>query len=230
MRTTPILVTIAGMMLATAMAPDPAAADVTLRYAATDDPDRTLVIEADDAGRIRAEDSNGQSILISERATLMLFPGKDRAFTRLEDFRIVGGEIRAELVADGRLVAGGDQPYRLADEGAATIGTWRGKRYSIDPEGPGITQEIVIATDPSLAEARRAAVKIFETLNIIGGAVLIEPPQFTRLVKEVLAKGMPIAVDGLVLKSIATGKVPEARFAAPASVLTLDQLRARKPN
>lgn len=54
MRTAPILVTIAGLVLAAAMAPTPAAADVTLRYAATDDPERTPVVEADDAGRIRA--------------------------------------------------------------------------------------------------------------------------------------------------------------------------------
>ena len=68
----------------------PALADVTLRYATGESSDRRLTIEADERGRLRAEDDRGQIVIIRDgEAFLIQSAGGERTIARLDDFMAV---------------------------------------------------------------------------------------------------------------------------------------------
>lgn len=204
------------------------AADTTLRYASVDNPDDTLVIEAAD-GRMRVEQSRGQMVIVRDGEEFLVFspPSGGRAVARLADYLAVGGEVRARMVASGAMTGtSDDSPYSVREEGARTVGQWQGSVYSINPvNASGVSQEIVISTDPGLAEARAVAVAAFEALERPSRAVLVYPDQFVRLSSETLARGMPISYDGLQLRAVDHSPVAAERLELPQQPLSREQLR-----
>ena len=146
----------------------------------------------------------------------------------MEDFLAVGGEMRANLQRNGTMQSGPDRTaYRLADEGEATVGQWRGRRYSLRPEESGVSLSAIISPDPALADAARVAATVFDTLDRIEGAVFIFPEQFVRMSGELRNRGMAIMWDRQELTAIGTDAVPASHFDLPAPPLSREQLRAR---
>jgi hypothetical protein len=205
------------------------AADTTLRYASPDNPDDTLVIEADSDGRMRVEDSHGRMVILRDGERYVVFspPSGGRAATRLDDYMAVGAELRERMVRSGAMTGESDDTrYAVRQEGARTIGSWQGTVYSIDPvEAPGVSQEIVISDDPALADVRHVAVTALEAFEQPSRAVLVFPQAFDRLTTETLARGMPVSFNGLDLQTISRDPVAADRFELQESVLSRDQLR-----
>lgn len=212
-----------------ATAAPPAA--LTLRYAHAERADDTLTIERDAAGQVRAEEGDGQFIIIRD-GIIYLNPqppgGGERVIARLEDYLAVGAELRANMVRGGAMQDGPDTTaYRLVDQGPAGVGQWRGRRYELDPEGPGVTLSAIISDDPALAGARTLAAAVLEARTRLEGAVLVFPEQYVRLEAELRGRGMPIMWDHQELRSVSTDPVPASRFELPGPVLSRDALRAR---
>ncbi|WP_114951885.1 hypothetical protein [Sphingosinicella terrae] len=205
------------------------AADTTLRYAVPDNPQDSLVIQAASDGRMRIEDGRGRLVLVRGDETLIVFlpPSGGRAAARLEDYLAVGAEVRERMVAAGAMTEGPDvERYAVRQGEPRTVGAWQGTTWSIDPvEAPGVTQEIVVSTDPALADVQRVAVDGFEAFEQPTRAVLVFPGEYLRLSRETMARGMPISVDGLDLQSVSRDPIPAGRFELNEPLLSRDQLR-----
>lgn len=229
----PLLIAAALAALAGA---SPAAADVTVRYAPGREGGQSLVIEADDQGRVRAEGGRGQLIIIRDGETYMSPPSEDGAFAaRLEDFFAVGAEMFDRLVGEGMRVTR-PSGYTLNTRGPETVGQWQGVLYAIDPVGAAPSPdpdnrglELVVSNDPALTAAGRASGQVFGALirtfaMAFGGAA----PGLTGHAQEVLGRGTVLRMDGQFrLESVGTGPVPASRFDLPGPVLSRDELRAR---
>ncbi len=211
-------------------APPPPTA-LTLVYASPERPEDRLTIQRDAAGRIRAEEGDGQFIIIRD-GTTYLNPrppgGGERVIARLEDMLVIGAEVRANMVRAGVMQEGPDATaYRLVDQGPASVGQWRGRRFELDPEGSGVTLSAIISDDPALADARALAATVLEARARLEGAVFVFPEQYVRLEAELRGRGMPIMWDRQELRSISTDPVPASRFELPGPVLSREALRAR---
>ena len=224
-------IALGAITLVLAAACDRAAADTTLRYAVPDNPKQTFTIEAASEGRLRVEDEFGQVMLTRDGVTYLIFspPSGGRAVTRLDDYLAVGAELRARMLEDGFLSR--DDPTRYAPRqtgtSTRTVGSWQGHVYEIGPvEDSGLDREIVISTDPALAEVRPLAVAAFEALERRKRAIMIYPEPVVRWTSETLSRGMPISYDGLDLQSIGREPIPPDRFEVPQPLLSRDQLRA----
>ena len=129
----------------------PAAADVTLRYAG-EEGGLSMIIEADDAGNLRAESDNGQALIIRGAEIYLVMPMDDRPVVRFEDALAIAAETRGEAPTTAR------ERSALVDRGPQQVGQWAGRLYLIDPLPPlngRVRSEIVISTDPALAPAGR---------------------------------------------------------------------------
>ncbi len=220
----------AAMSLALTVACDRAAADTTLRYASPDNPGETLTIESGSDGRLRVEDGRGQMVLTRDGVTYLtaFLPSRERVVVRLDDYMAVGAELRNRLLESGVLERDDSTRYAPRPEGARTIGSWQGTLHSIGPvEAPGMIREIVISTDPALADVQRIAVTGIETFERPSRAVLIYPDAVTRWTSETLARGMPISYEGMNLQSVSREPVPAERFEPPQPILSRDQLRSQ---
>ncbi len=60
-------------------------------------------------------------------------------------------------------------------------------------------------------------------------AVLAHPDDFLRLMRETRARGIPISIDGVELRSVSRDAVPARRFELDAPLLSRVQLRALAP-
>ena len=204
-------------------------ADTVLRYVSPDDAKNTLVIEASAGGDMRIEDDRGQVVLVRDGVNYLLFspPAGGRAVVRLEDYLAVGAEVRARMIEDGAMTAGEDNTrYEVRPKGSRTIGKWKGEAVTIGPvDASGVTQDIVVSTDPSLADVRQVAVTALEAFEKPSRAVLVYPRQFQQLVGETLARGMPVSYDGRDLSEIGHGAVAPDRLELPQTPLTREQLR-----
>lgn len=228
----PFLIAMASVVLAAS----PATADVTVRYAPGSDAGQSLVIEADDAGRVRAEGSRGQLIIIRDGETYMSPPaGEGRFAARLEDFFAVGAEMFNRLLGEGMQVTR-PSGYTLTTRGPETVGQWQGTFYSIDPEGgapdadaAGRGLELVVSSDPALSAAGRASGQVFGALirtlaMAFGGA----PAALGEHAEDVLGRGTVLRMDRQFrLESVSTGPVPASRFDLPGPVLSREQLRTQ---
>ena len=206
------------------------AADITLEYASPDYPEDTIAIYAGPGGEVRTIAPNGQGFLTLDGQTYVIFTrgGPEPSVTKLQDYLAVGAELREQLIEVGVMVRdGADTPYTLEERGAQAIGPWNGDRYEIDPRESGPTDDIVISTDPALADVREVAGPAFVTLNRISGAVLVFPGEFTRLTEQVLANGVPLRINGLELQSVSREPIPDEQFALPGPVLDRAALRDR---
>ncbi len=213
------------LILLLAMIAQPAVAAVTIRYA-PDVPDApSFVIEADDNGNVRAEDSNGQLLIIrGSEIWVAAPPASDRLMVRMEDAMAVVAE---------RRVPGPAAPvrHRLIERGAQQVGRWQGLLYWIDPQPPAGSQrrtEIVIGTDPALAAAARAYARVDAAYVRASTALFVRPPtDFPTHSAALVARGLPLRITGLRrLESVTEGPVPLARFSPPGRVLTRDEYRA----
>ena len=217
------------LLLAAAGCGSAAKADTVLRYAAPDDAQNTLVIEASADGDMRIEDGRGQVVIVRDGEDYLLFtpPAGGRAAVRLEDYLAVGAEVRARMIESGAMTTSGEnRRYEVRPNGSRSIGKWRGEAVEIGPvDGSGVTQDIVTSTDPSLADVRQVAVTALEAFEKPSRAVLIYLRQFQQRVSETLARGMPVSYDGRDLREVGRGPVAAARFELPQAPLTREQLR-----
>lgn len=221
-------------VLAFFSAASPAMADVTLRYGPGGDGRQSLVVEADEQGRIRATGSNGQVMIIRDGDIFLVPPGGDGTVVvaRLDDFLVVGNELFNRLLSPAGPAPSG---YTVAARGAETVGTRRGDLYLVAPQGIPTREdnrglEVVVSTDPALAEAGRASAQIFGALARVMAAPFlgIEAPEFRARVGEVLAQGAVLRFDRqFVLESVADGPVAASRFELPAAPLSREALRAQ---
>lgn len=219
----------------------PALADVTLRYAPGPGGGPRLTIEADDAGRVRAEGANGQVMIIRDGEIYLIPPRPDRApdgvvvVGRLEDFAAVTMEMLQRLMGEGALFPA-SSGYTLDERGTETVGSWQGAVYAIAPDGvdetsgpAGRALELVVSEDPALAAGRRPSQQVFGALvRMIGMAFGGDPPALIAQAAGVLARGTALRLDReFQLESIAEGPVPPARFDLPGPVLSREALRAQ---
>ena len=214
----------------------PAAADVTIRYAPVPPSERGLVLEADGAGRMRAEIAPGQLIIIRDGDVFIVTPGADRPnVSRLDDFLAVATEA-ARAFRQAHPLHGPPQErrYRLNERGPATVGPWHGTRLAIEEVGaraPDAGSEWVVSDDPALAEAARIVSRFIEIMYRIDAAIVDFPPELPGLLHQLAERGTPLRMtmsETYRLESVGAEPVAADRFALPAPVLTRDQLRARQ--
>ena len=210
----------------------PAYADVTIRYVQAGG--QSLIIEADEQGRIRAEGPAGPLLIIRDGTTYVMPPVEgERMVVRLEDYvAIVAGPLRERTA--GLINPSSHTQFVLRERGSETVGRWQGTLYSIEPVGPHEAHEnveLVVSSDPALAPVGRAAEPVFAVIvsmfNLVAGE---DPPEFIRHYRSV-REGRTLLRNGDVyrLESVSTGAVPTSRFDLPRPVLSRDQLRSHLP-
>jgi len=204
----------------------PAAAAITLRYAADEPSNLAMVIEVDDAGNIRAESSNGQAVMILGRDIYFVLPSQyDGAVVRLEDAIALAAEMR-------RAVGPPPAPerHRIVERGAQRIGQWNGTLYWIEPlppVGDRLRSEIVIATDPALRTAGRVFLQVEEAQGRLVMAAFGNPPtDYWLLARSIFERGLMLRIAGRYrLESLSEAPIPAERFRLPGPVLNRDQYR-----
>jgi hypothetical protein len=215
------------LLLLLAALADPAFAAVTLRYAPDSEGGLGRVIEADDAGNIRAESSNGQMLMILGSEIYLVMPARyDGAVIRLEDALALAAELR---------VAVGPPPaparHRIVERGPQRIGQWEGTLYWIDPlppVGQELRSEIVIANDPALRAAGRAFIQVEEAETRLFNAAFGNPPtDYVTLVRGLFDRGLMLRIAGRYrLEGVSGSAIPPERFRLPGPVLSRDAYRA----
>ena len=201
-----------------------AAADVTLRYAADEAGELAMVIEADDAGNIRAERGNGQAMIIRENEIFLVLPFEGRPVVRFEDALALAAEARGDATPTAR------ERNRLVDRGAQRVGQWEGRLYWIEPLPPAgdrLRSEIVIATDPALVPAGRLFARVEEEeARMFRAAFAVPPSDYLELSRGLFDRGLMLRIAGRYrLEGLSDAPVPAERFALPGPVLSRDAYR-----
>lgn len=211
----------------------PAAADVTLRYAPDSEGGRGLVIEADDAGRIRAETGPGQLLIMRDGDTYVVTPAEERPrVVRIDDFIAMAEE--AARAFRRRLVnpTPSGTRYRLTDRGPQTVGAWPGTLLAIEqigPHDPERDAQWVVSSDPAMVAPGRIALRVMEIQIRLADVMMgEEPPEFTARLHELHGRSAPLRIVGLYrLESLSADPVPASRFELPGPVMSREQLRQR---
>ena len=214
------------LLLLLAAVAHPATASVTLRYAADEPSNLAMVIEADDAGNIRADNPNGQSLMILGSDIYMILPPRHGgAVVRLDDAIALAAEMR---------VAAGPPPtperHRIVERGPERVGQWDGTLYWIEPlppVGDRLRSVIVIASDPALRAAGRAFLQVEEAQGRLFMAAFGNPPtDYWPLARSLFERGLMLRIGGRYrLESLSEAPIPPERFRLPGRVLSRDQYR-----
>jgi hypothetical protein len=212
--------------------PAAAFADVTIHYVPVGDSNQRITIEADAAGNVRAEAGPGQVILIRADGQIYLaVPGDEEEFARMGDFVALLDEHRR---AHPNLNIRPQRPahFTLEARGEEQVRQWRGTRYVVaeaGPHDPAQDQDAVISADPTLAEAGRAAARVFDA-QARGMGAAVGPGQLERmaLLRELYGRGFALRV-GIIyrVESVSREPVPASRFAIPAPLLSRAELALR---
>ena len=202
----------------------PAAADVTLRYAADEAGGLAMVIEADDFGNIRAESSNGQAMIIRGSEVYLALPLEGRPVVRLDDALALAAEARSGTAPTER------ERSALVDRGPQRVGQWERRLYWIDPLPPlngRLRSEIVIATDPALVAAGRHFARVEEEqARLFLAAFPVPPSDYRTLSSGLFERGLMLRIAGRYrLEGISDGPVAPERFELPGSALSRDAYR-----
>jgi hypothetical protein len=212
----------------------PAAADVTLRYAPDVEGGRGLVIEADDAGRIRAETSPGQFLYMRDGEIFVVAPAEGTpTVARIDDFVALVEEAGREFQQRGIIhPTTGEGRYRLSDRGPQTVGNWQGTLFVIEQVGPhdaDLDYQWVVSRDPDLAALGPIASRVFAAQQRLAAALLgASPTEFSTLLDDPRTRGAILRIVNLYrLESVSNEPVPASRFDLPGRVLSRDQLRQR---
>ena len=214
----------------------PAAADMTITYAPDSPGGRGLVIEVDDAGRIRAENGPGQMLIMRDGDIYVVTPGEETpTVARIDDFLAVAEEGARAFRQSGFLrLPSPDTHYRLNDRGPQTVGSWPGTLLAIEqvgPHDPELDAQWVVSSDPALAEPGRIVLRVLDVMARLAHALVGDsPPEFMARLNEVRSRGALLRiVRQYRLESVGTDPVPASRFELPGPVLTREQLQARIP-
>jgi len=219
----------------------PAAADVTIRYAPVPPSDHPLIVEADGAGRMRAEIGPGQFIFMRDGDVFVVTPGEGQPIvSRLDDFLAVATEA-ANAYRQSRPAEGAIQlrmppqiHFRLTERGEESVGAWHGARFAIEqvgPHNPAFDTIWVASNDPALAEASRIMTRLFQVQYRIYGTIVSFPPEMPGIARQLAERGMPLRMtmtNAYRLESVDAAPVPADHFDLPGPVLTRDQFRARQ--
>lgn len=204
----------------------PASAAVTLRYVADEPSTLAMVIEADDAGNIRADNPNGQSLMILGSEIYMILPPRyDGAVVRLEDAIALAAEMRVAVGPPP-----GPERSRIVERGPQRIGQWDGTLYWIEPlppVGERLRSEIVIASDPALRAAGRAFLQVEEAQGRLAMAAFGNPQtDYGALARGLFERGLMLRIEGRYrLESLSEAPIPPERFRLPGPVLSRDEYR-----
>ena len=210
----------------------PALADVTLQYGPVGNSNQLVTIEADAAGNVRSEAGPGQVMLMrADGQAYLAVPGDEEEFVRLDDYvAVLDAHRRAH--PNPRIQPPRPAHYVLEPRGEEQVGQWRGLRFVLAPAGPHdamLDHEVVISTDPVLAEAARAAARFFTTQGRMASAAFgPDSPEHARLAADMYSRGLPLRVSIIYrLESIGNAPIPAARFAIPAPLLSREELAER---
>jgi hypothetical protein len=212
--------------------PAAALADVTIHYGPVGDSNQHITIEADMAGNVRAEAGPGQIILIrADGQVYLAVPGDEAEYARMDDYVAL---LEAHRAAHPGMGVRPPPPahYVLEPRGEEQVGQWRGVRYVVAQAAPhdrALDQDAVISADPALAEAGRAATRLFQAQGrMISAAFGAGPPELIRLQLEMYGRGLALRVGPIYrLESVNADPVPAGRFAIPSPLLTRAELAER---
>jgi hypothetical protein len=212
--------------------PAPASGDVTIQYVPVGNSNQHVTIEADAAGNIRSEAGPGQVFLIrADGQVFLAVPGDETEFARMDDYVAL---LEAHRRANPNPNNAPQRPahYVLETRGEEQVGQWRGVRYVVAQAGPhdrDLDQDAVISADPALAEAGRAAARLFEVQGrALSAAFGAGQPERARLLTDLYGRGLALRVSIIFrVESVSTDPVPAGRFAIPAPLLSREELAER---
>lgn len=218
--------------LATAAAP--AQADTVIRYELAQHPGRPLVIQADGAGHVRADNGDGQTLILRDGEIYALLPNPDGGVTvaRFADFMGVMLDVFRQMFGAGAFSELPAAHFTATAHGRETVGQWQGTRHTIDPAGPGgeagDSVDVVVSEDPALAPAGRPVAQVFGALmRAVFIALGAEQPELATLADQTFARGLVLRLNQTHrLTGIAEEEVAPERYALPGPVLDRAQLRA----
>jgi hypothetical protein len=225
----------------------PAAAPAGVR----EDPP-VFVIEADDSGQSRIEviapgnapgmpaaQPGGQrpsvALITRENVDYLALNGPGpgmQIVTRLDDALALFAQFATPLL-QGSAREGVQQVMQQRVEivpvGPETVAGIQGNLYRlvlVSGETRSPPLEVVIATDPRLAPAGRALVRMVDGLRGTVVAVAGAEPQVFAAVRAMLTLGAPIRIaNTLRVDTVSAEDVPDSRFALPGTVLNREQLQ-----
>ncbi len=226
-----------GLFLAAllALAPSPALADVTARYAVGG---KELVVEVDDGGNSRFEVGGKFTIIRRDGTDYIVIQEKDgpKVFEMAGLVELMKGILpktpeaaEKEKIAFGA-VAGTD-PITIAGIAGAV---WQMRML----EGPADDRkryvEIVTSADPRLAPVGQVFGRTADVALEFMANFIPESSLFGGTVREILAKGAPLRVQPvdpakkeemlLEFKSLDTAEIDAKHFELPAPVTSIDEI------
>lgn len=217
--------------LATAAAP--ARADTVIRYELAQHPGRPLVIQADGEGHVRADNGDGQTLILRDGEIYALLPNPDGGVTvtRFADFMGVMLDVFRQMFGAGAFSELPAAHFTATAHGPETVGQWPGTRYTIDPAGPGgeagDSVDVVISEDPALAPAGRPVAQVFGALIRAVFALGAEQPELAILADQTFGRGLVLRLNQTHrLIAIAEEEVAPERYVLPGPVFDRAQLHA----
>lgn len=218
----------------------PALADITLRYSVKGEPTKQIVISATADGRARFDSGDG-SVLITRDGTGYFISSDARGefVARQEDAVAIVTGFMAAIVAmipadDQGQMAGframATAPYEVRAGARETVGGREGVVHTIAPAagGQGPTLEVVLASDADLEPVGRELRRLLGMMHGPAEAILGQSPDILRELEALFARGVPIRIgDQFTLASVSAEPLPEAAFALPGPVLSLEELQGR---
>lgn len=217
------------------LAPSPALADVTARYAASG---KELVVEVDDGGNSRVELPGKFAIIHRDGVDYILVYEKagPKVFELQAMVDLFKGFIPAAKEEEGK-----DIRFALVPGGAAAVAGQQGAAWRLTmAEGPADSKkrhiEMVASADPRLAPVGDVFRRAIGTLTDFFGTMF--PPQtgFSDRLGELFTKGTPLRVtpveEGaakpeeplIEFKSLDTAEIDPKHFELPVPVTSADEI------
>lgn len=216
------LIRIIAACLAALLIAGPAWADVTARYA-QEGGGPPILVQAGDNGDSRVTVDEAIYVTTGGIVYMILDDAAGRFVVRQQDFLNLLDELmRATAVAEAAYV-----PAPVISEGGSEILAGRsGTVFRIsDPRQASDTFELVISTDPELAQIGRAIGSLVAAFSTTMGRSW---PGFASAFSELVGRGALLRLGHWWrLESVDVGPVPQSAFALPSAPLDRDALRAR---
>ena len=224
------------LALLLAALPMPALADVTARYEMPGG--SAILIETSDDGRGRftpeGAGAEGGYALFTPEDSFLIFTEKGATHAlRFSDFRdALDAMLKKSLAAMGAddlgspdLAEGGtpgtpQEPgaQRMKASGTSEVNGRKGIRYV--EAGAGIAGELVISDDPALAPVGSVLAKAMNETPMLGDAFATAPSGWKAELLALLAKGTPLRMGDMELRSVTFDKVAAERFAMPGAPIS----------
>jgi len=226
------------LLLATilALAPMPALADVTARYAAGG---TELVVEVDEGGNSRVDIPGKFSIIHRDGTDYIAIPGKDGT-TKVFELQAMLDLFKGIIPKTDPAEAKGMQ-FSLAPGAAVAVAGQQGAVWKlVMVEGPNDSKkkhiEMVVSADPRLAPVGAVFRRAIGTVTDFLGALFPAETGFSERLSELFGKGAPLRVtpveegaakpEGPLIefKTMDTAEIDPKHFELPAPVTSADEI------